>query len=61
LHEGEKNKSKNWKKNGGKRLKSKKLQGLPLHWLFTNVSITTKTSSWSPNRDELPKPTAHLT
>jgi hypothetical protein len=32
------------KKNGGKRLKGRKLQGLPLHWFFTNDSTTTKTS-----------------
>jgi hypothetical protein len=30
------------KKIGGKRLKCKKLQGLTLHWFFTNDSTTTK-------------------
>jgi hypothetical protein len=32
------------RKKWGKGLKGRKLQGLPLHWFFTNDSTTTKTS-----------------
>jgi len=32
------------KKIGGKGMKSRKLQGLPLHWFFTNDSTITNTS-----------------
>jgi hypothetical protein len=32
------------KKRGGKRMKGRKLQDLPLHWFFPNDSTTTNTS-----------------
>jgi hypothetical protein len=32
------------KQFGGKRMKGRKLQDLPLHWFFTNDSTTTNTS-----------------
>jgi hypothetical protein len=41
----EKKKKKLEKKIGGKGLKNKKLQDLPLHWFLTNDSTTTNTSS----------------
>jgi hypothetical protein len=42
LHESEKKSIK--KKFGGKRMKGRKLQDLPLHWFFTNDSTTRSTS-----------------